>query len=84
MSEKEKFYFELFGKKEYLTLQESCQIWNKPGYSSLSKKIPKLGDKTAVEKGMIPRFTKVGRTRLFKIADILAFLETRDKDNENY
>ena len=33
MTEREKFYISQF-KKEYLNLEESCQIWIKPGYST--------------------------------------------------
>jgi hypothetical protein len=74
MLEKEKFYLEKFGK-EYLNLKESCQIWQKPGYSTLSKKLPEIGYKKAVQCGLIPTYRKIGREYLFRIRDILDFLE---------
>ena len=55
MTEKEKMYIKQYGK-EFLNLRESCQIWVKPGYSTLSKKLPQIGYKTAVEKNIIPFF----------------------------
>ena len=39
MTEREKFYISKF-QKEYLNLKEGCQLWQKPGYSTLSKKLP--------------------------------------------
>jgi hypothetical protein len=74
MLEKEKFYLEKFGK-EYLSLKESCQIWQKPGYSTLSKKLPVIGYQKAVTCGLIPKYRKIGGTYLFRIRDILDFLE---------
>jgi hypothetical protein len=73
MTEKEKMYYKKFGK-EYLTLKESCQIWVKPGYSTLSKLVPNIGYETAVKKNVIPQYKQVGKTYLFKIKDILTFL----------
>lgn len=74
MTEKEKVYFLKFGK-EYLNLRESCKIWIKPGYSSLSKLLPKIGYKEAVRRGAIPKYRYVSGTYLFKISDILNFLD---------
>jgi hypothetical protein len=74
MTEKERLYIELY-RTEYLTLKQACEIWRKPGYSTLSKQLPKIGYLKAVEAGIIPKFRKVGTTYLFKIADILDFLQ---------
>lgn len=74
MTEREKFYISQF-KKEYLNLEESCQIWIKPGYSTLSKKLPNIGYKQAVKGGLIPNYRKVGKVYLFRIRDILDFLD---------
>lgn len=78
MTEKENMYFKLFGDKEYLTLKESCKIWIKPGYSTLSKKLPQVGYEQGVKLGLIPRYRVIGGTYLFKIADILNFLESTE------
>ena len=77
MTEREKFYISQF-KKEYLNLEESCQLWQKPGYSTLSKKLPQVGYKQAVKCGLIPNYRKVGKTYLFRIRDILEFLDKSD------
>ena len=53
MTEKEKMYIKKYGK-EFLNLKESCQIWVKPGYSTLSKELPKIGYSIAVQKKIIP------------------------------
>ena len=74
MTEKEKMYIKQYGK-EFLNLKESCQIWVKPGYSTLSKKLPQIGDKTAVEKNIIPFYKKIGNTYMFKIKDIVDFID---------
>ena len=74
MTEKEKFYIEKYGT-EYITLKQACEIWRKPGYSTLSKKLPEIGYDRAVELRLIPKYRKVGTSYLFKIADILEFLE---------
>lgn len=74
MTEKEKMYYERFGKQDYLILKEACEIWRKPGYSSLSKKLPEIGYSNAVKQLIIPPYVKEGRTYLFKISDILDFL----------
>jgi len=76
MTDKEKMYIEKFDK-EYLSLKEACQIWTKPGYSTLSKKLPSIGYKHSVTLGLIPKYKKVGTTYLFKIRDILDFLDEK-------
>jgi len=73
MTEKERMYYEKFGK-EYLTLKEACQIWVKPGYSTLSKLVPSIGYETAFKGCVIPKYRQVGKRYLFKIKDILIFL----------
>lgn len=78
MTEREKFYIFKF-QKEYLTLKESCQIWQKPGYSDLSKKLPQVGYQQAVKCGLIPTYRKVGKVYLFRIRDILEFLDRSDE-----
>jgi len=78
MTDKEKIYFELFEHKEYLNLEESCKIWRKPGYSTLSKKLPKIGYIQGVQQGLIPKYKFVSGSYLFKIRDILDFLEKND------
>ncbi len=75
MTEKERFYISKF-QKEFLNLKESCEIWQKPGYSDLSKKLPQIGYKQAVKCGLIPKYKKVGKTYLFRICDILDFLDS--------
>lgn len=79
MTEKEKVYFEMFGK-EYLTLKESCQIWRKPGYSSLAKKLPKIGYREGVKRGLIPRYRYISGSYLFKISHILDFLNAHEEN----
>lgn len=74
MTEKEKMYIKQYGK-EFLNLRESCQIWVKPGYSTLSKKLPKIGYKTAVQKNIIPIYKKIGNSYMFKIKDIVDFID---------
>ena len=82
MTSREEIYIKQFGT-EYLILKQACQIWRKPGYSSLSKRLPKIGYKTAVEKGIIPKYKHIGGAYLFKIKDILEFLDNREaKDGE--
>jgi len=80
MLEKEEIYRKEFGN-EFLLLKEACKIWRKPGYSSLSKKLPKIGYLTAVEKGIIPKYEYKGGAYLFKIKDILDFLENMEAEN---
>ena len=74
MTEKEKFYISKV-QKEYLNLKEGCQLWQKPGYSTLSKKLPQVGYQQAVKCGLIPTYRKVGKVYLFRIRDILDFLD---------
>ncbi len=81
MTDKEKFYIDKYGT-EYLMLKQACQIWNKPGYSTLSKKLPQIGYEHGVKQGLIPRYRVVGGTYLFKIADILNFLENTEGKHE--
>lgn len=76
MTDLERLYIKKFNK-EYLQLKEACQIWIKPGYSTLSKCLPKIGYDKAVELGMIPKYSKIGSTYLFKIKDILEFLNEK-------
>lgn len=76
MTEKEKMYINKFGS-EYLTLKQACTIWRKPSYSSLTKKLPKTGYQHAVKMGMIPKFRKVGTSYLFKVSNILEFLDEK-------
>lgn len=78
MTEREKFYISKF-QKEYLNLKESCEIWQKPGYSGLSKKLPQMGYKQAVKCGLIPTYKKVGKVYLFRIKDIIEFLDKFDE-----
>lgn len=78
MTEKEKMYIKHFGA-EYITLKKACQVWTKPGYSTLSKRLPTIGYPTAVDKGIIPKYTHIGNSYLFRIIDILNFLEERGK-----
>lgn len=73
MTEKEKFYIKKYGT-EYPTLKQACEIWRKPGYSTLSKKLPDIGYERAVEIKLIPKYRKVGTSYLFRISDILKFL----------
>lgn len=75
MTEKEKMYINKFDS-EYLTLKQACTIWRKPSYSTLSKELPRNGYKRAVELNKIPKYRKVGSAYLFKISDILEFLES--------
>ena len=77
MCEKEKMYIEKFGT-EYLTLKQACKIWRKPGYSTLSKKLPKIGYLNAVKKGIIPQFKKEGAMYLFRIKHILKFIDGKE------
>ena len=79
MMEKEKMYISRFGS-EYLTLRQACQIWRKPGYSKLSKELPKVGYNHAVSIGIIPKYRKVGSSYLFKISDILEFLNDLEEE----
>ncbi len=81
MTEKEKMYIKEFGM-EYLTLKQACKIWRKPGYSKLSKQLPQIGYEHAVKIGVIPKYRKVGVSYLFKIADILNFLEDTEGKHE--
>jgi hypothetical protein len=74
MTEKEKMYIKKYGK-EFLNLKESCQIWVKPGYSTLSKELPKIGYSIAVQKKIIPNYKKIGNTYMFKIKDIVDFID---------
>lgn len=74
MTEKEKMYIKHYGK-EFLNLKESCKIWVKPGYSTLSKKLPKIGYETAVKKNIIPIFKKIGNSYVFQIKDIVKFID---------
>jgi len=83
MQEKEKFYIDKFDS-EYLVLKQACKIWKKPGYSSLSKRLPEIGYKTAVEKGIIPKYKHIGGAYLFKIKDILEFLDNKETQDGEY
>ena len=74
MTEKEKMYIKKYGK-EFLNLKESCRIWVKPGYSTLSKELPKIGYATAVQKKIIPHYKKIGNTYMFRIKDIVDFMD---------
>jgi len=74
MTEKERMYIEKFGN-EYLLLREACTIWRKPGYSSLSKLLANIGYSTAVEKGIIPKYKCESGAYLFKVSDILEFID---------
>jgi hypothetical protein len=78
MTEREKFYISKF-QKEYLNLKEGCQLWQKPGYSTLSKKLPQVGYQQAVKCGLIPNYRKVGKVYLFRIKDIIEFLDKFDE-----
>lgn len=80
MINREEMYIEKFGS-EYLTLKEACSIWRKPGYSSLSKKLPKMGYSTAYIKGIIPKYKYISSSYLFRVKDILAFLEDTEVQN---
>ena len=80
MCEKEKMYIEMF-ENEYLILSQACKIWRKPGYSSLSKVLPKMGYETAVKNGIIPKYKKEGTAYLFRISDILDFLDSKEVEN---
>ncbi|DAB34198.1 MAG TPA: hypothetical protein CFH82_06590 [Sulfurospirillum sp. UBA12182] len=79
MTDREKLYFEKY-KSEYLVLRQGCEIWRKPGYSSLSKKLPKIGYQNAVKKGLIPRYRYISGAYLFKIKDILDFLDNKEME----
>jgi|LSQX01.3.fsa_nt_gb hypothetical protein len=79
MTEKEKVYFEKYGK-EYLTLRESCEIWRKPGYSTLSKILPKIGYREGVRRGLIPKYRFISGSYLFKISHILDFLNAHEEN----
>ena len=80
MCEKEKMYIEKF-ETEFLILKQGCSVWRKPGYSTLSKLLPKIGYKTAVDKGIIPKYIKKGGAYLFRIKDILDFLDNNELKN---
>jgi len=78
MSTKEEMYIEKYNT-EYLTLKEACKIWRKPGYSSLSKELPKIGYEKAIEIGRIPRGRWESGAFIMRIGDILEFLDKKDE-----
>jgi len=75
---KENMYINKFGG-EYLTLRQSCKIWVSPSYSTLSKLVAKKGYKKAVYDGDIPKYRKVGNRYMFRISDILEYLDSLEK-----
>lgn len=77
MNEKEKYYREKYGDE--LLLNEACAIWRKPGYSTLCKKLPKIGYAKAAELGIIPKYHKEGNAYLFYLIDVLEFCDLRRK-----
>lgn len=74
MTEKEKIYFAKYGK-ELFGLKEACQIWVKPGYSTASKLYSDLGEEAVVKAKLLPKAKKIGKTRMYKLNDIIKFIE---------
>jgi len=77
MCEKEIYYIEKYGG-EYVLLKEACQIWCKPGYSKLSKELPKVGYEYAIETGQIPCGRWEAGSFIMRICDILEFIDKKD------
>jgi hypothetical protein len=74
MTDKERIYFEKYGK-ELFGLKEACKIWIKPSYSQATKYYSKMGDVAVVKAKLLPQSKKVGNTRMYRLSDIIEFIE---------
>lgn len=78
MNAKEIYYIEKY-EGEYVVLKEACEIWRKPGYSSLSTTLPQIGYNLAIEKGIIPRGRWEAGSFIMRISDVLEFIDKKDE-----
>lgn len=54
---------------------KQLKIWVKPGYSTLSKLLSFIAYKKAIEKEVLLIVKKIGNSYMFKIKDIIRFID---------